>query len=145
MEPENVIKEYTNGEITITWEPAACIHSTMCWQKLEGLPKVFNPKNRPWITMEHADSETIIKHVGKCPSGALKYYRNNEQDAEPKGVDNVVEILANGPLLVHGDIVVKDSLGNKTRKNKVTAFCRCGASSNKPYCDGSHTIINFQG
>lgn len=53
--------------------------------------------------------------------------------------------MPNGPLLVYGNIVVKDKEGNQTQKNKVTAFCRCGASSNKPYCDGTHTKIGFEG
>jgi CDGSH-type Zn-finger protein len=39
---------------------------------------------------------------------------------------------------VYGNIKVKDQNGVETKKNKVTAFCRCGLSSNKPYCDGSH-------
>jgi hypothetical protein len=40
---------------------------------------------------------------------------------------------------------VKDAAGNETHKNKVTAFCRCGASSNKPYRDGIHRKIAFEG
>jgi CDGSH-type Zn-finger protein len=40
---------------------------------------------------------------------------------------------------------VKDKEGNETHKNKVTAFCRCGQSSNKPYCDGSHIKAGFEG
>ncbi|MBV7530094.1 CDGSH iron-sulfur domain-containing protein [Chitinophaga sp. sic0106] len=58
--------------------------------------------------------------------------------------ESIVEPLPNGPLLVYGNIVVKDAEGKETHKNKVTAFCRCGASSNKPYCDGTHVKINFR-
>jgi CDGSH-type Zn-finger protein len=52
---------------------------------------------------------------------------------------------ANGPLLVTGTLNVTDTEGNTTIKTKKTAFCRCGASSNKPYCDGTHAKINFVG
>jgi uncharacterized Fe-S cluster protein YjdI len=143
---EPILKKYSNGEITITWEPSLCIHSTLCWRKNGGLPQVFNPKVKPWINPENADSETIMMHVDKCPSGALKYYKNEEDDSEPSvAIESIAEVMENGPLLVYGNIIVKDSAGNETRRNKLTAFCRCGASLNKPYCDGSHTKINFQG
>ncbi len=56
-----------------------------------------------------------------------------------------VEILENGPLLVHGECQVKNIGGQIEEKNKVTAFCRCGSSENKPYCDGAHKKNNFKG
>ena len=71
---------------------------------------------------------------------------NDEIEKSESSVSEIIaETVSNGPLLVYGNIIVKDSEGNKTQKNKVTAFCRCGASANKPYCDGSHVKINFQG
>lgn len=137
-------KQYTNGEITIVWKPEACIHSTLCWR---GMIEVFNPKKRPWIDMEGAQSEALIAQVEKCPSGALSFFRNSEAEAKPETIDveTIVEVTSNGPLMVYGNIKVKDSEGNETVKNKVTAFCRCGASGNKPYCDGSHRKIGFKG
>jgi hypothetical protein len=64
---------------------------------------------------------------------------------EQVDVETIVETIPNGPLMVYGNIAVKDAAGNETHKNKVTAFCRCGASGNKPYCDGSHQKIGFEG
>ncbi|MDB4583637.1 CDGSH iron-sulfur domain-containing protein, partial [Draconibacterium sp.] len=55
-----------------------------------------------------------------------------------------VEVMENGPLLVHGTLNVTDKHGNKVTKNNTTAFCRCGQSNNKPYCDGTHQIVNFR-
>ena len=40
---------------------------------------------------------------------------------------------------------LKDQHGAITKKNNVTAFCRCGGSNNKPFCDGTHKKINFAG
>lgn len=62
------IKEYSNGEITILWQPELCIHSGVC---VKLLPKVYNPKDRPWIKPENATSTEIVSQVSKCPSGAL--------------------------------------------------------------------------
>lgn len=66
-------KTYTKGGLTVVWKPDVCIHSTVCWKKSTGLPDVFNPKERPWITMEGAENERIIEQVKKCPSSALSY------------------------------------------------------------------------
>ena len=146
MDKDNITKKYTNGEITIVWQSGKCIHSTKCWNEMEGLRSVFNPKDRPWIKPEGANTETIMAHINKCPSGALSYYHNNqdEQASEVK-VEQIIEVTENGPLLVYGNIIVKDKEGNQTQKNKVTAFCRCGQSVNKPYCDGAHVKVGFKG
>jgi len=139
-------KKYSNGEVTIVWEPKKCIHSTKCWKGEDGLLSVFNPSEKPWIKPEGSTTDRIIKQINNCPSGALSYYMNeNQENKEAINSEIIAEIMPNGPLLVYGNITVKDAEGNKTQKNKVTAFCRCGASGNKPYCDGTHTKIGFKG
>lgn len=134
-------KEYTNGDLTVVWKPNTCIHSAVCFKELSA---VFDPRRRPWIDLSQAETEQIIAQVKKCPSGALSYHINNA--ANPDGqtqVETVVEVLPNGPLLVYGTLKVKDVNGNETLKSETTAFCRCGASKTKPYCDGSHRKIGF--
>ena len=71
--------EYTNGEITIVWEPGICQHSGNCWR---GLIQVFNPRERPWINMDGASTERIVEQIKKCPSGALSYFENVEKEEE---------------------------------------------------------------
>ncbi|MCX8106613.1 MAG: (4Fe-4S)-binding protein [Ignavibacterium album] len=61
-------KEYSNGEITIVWQPKLCIHSGVC---VKTLPKVYQPNERPWIKPENATTQELIDQVAKCPSGAL--------------------------------------------------------------------------
>ena len=112
---DDITKKYSNEDITIVWKPKVCIHSAICFK---GLPAVFNPKKRPWVTIEGSSSKEIMAQI---------------------------EILPNGPILVYGTIEVKDKAGNKTLKNNTTAFCRCGHSGNKPFCDGSHVKKEFQG
>ena len=67
-------KEYTNGEITVTWDATKCIHSGNC---VKGSPNVFKPREKPWIHMDGATSEEIMKTVDQCPSGALTYHKNS--------------------------------------------------------------------
>jgi len=60
--------KYTNGEITILWQPELCKHSGICFR---GLAEVFDPRRKPWIDMSRAETDRIIDQVKKCPSGAL--------------------------------------------------------------------------
>ncbi|MCA4898468.1 MAG: (4Fe-4S)-binding protein [Bacteroidota bacterium] len=141
---KDITKKYTNGEVTIVWKPSICIHSAICFN---GLGDVFHPKELPWITPEKSTTDKIIDQVKKCPSGALSYYLNRDGASEEVKVEaeTIVETTPNGPLMVYGNVTIKDSKGSLTKKNNVTAFCRCGASSNKPFCDGSHKKIGFEG
>jgi len=141
---KDITKEYTNGEVTIVWKPKVCIHSENCFK---GLPEVFDPNNRPWINAEGADTDTIKAQINKCPSGALSYYMNSEKEKveDTQKIESIVETIENGPLMVYGNLTVKHHNGQETKKSKVTAFCRCGASGNKPYCDGTHAKIDFKG
>jgi CDGSH-type Zn-finger protein len=101
------------------------------------------------VTPERSTTDKIIDQIKRCPSGALSYYMNAEPPAEVKKEETttkvVVEPSTNGPLMVHGTIEVKGKDGSLSTKGAVTAFCRCGASANKPFCDGSHRKIGFQG
>lgn len=145
MEKE-ITKRYTNGEVTVVWKPATCIHSTICWKEATGLPDVFNPRIKPWINLDNSTTDRIVEQVKKCPSGALSFYFNDEQEGSPEiTTDTQVEVMPNGPLLVYGNVTVKRPNGEEDKKHKVTAFCRCGHSQNKPYCDGSHVKKQFNG
>lgn len=66
-------REYTNGEVTVTWEPSKCIHSGRC---VHGLPEVFDVHARPWVNILGASSDQIEAQIAKCPSGALGCFRN---------------------------------------------------------------------
>lgn len=136
------VKEYSNEEIKVFWKPDACIHSKKCWK---GLITVFNPKNKPWINLEGAATEKIKEQVMACPSGALSYEAVGVDNLEKVHTDTRVEAIENGPLLIYGTLQITNSDGSKETKNKTTAFCRCGASQNKPYCDGAHVENNFKG
>lgn len=71
--------QYTNGEITIVWKPGLCRHSGKC---VRGLPQVFRPQERPWVTIQAADSKALARQVSLCPSGALSYFWNDPLKTE---------------------------------------------------------------
>lgn len=68
MDPKNIKKEYTNGEITVVWQSGLCKHAAEC---VKNLPAVFKPREQPWINVDNASTAEIIATVHKCPSGAL--------------------------------------------------------------------------
>jgi len=138
MENMEKIKEYTNGEITILWKPTKCIHAAEC---VKALPKVYDPKAKPWIKIENATTDELKAQIKKCPSAALSLKENS--DSKTSTFETKIEVLENGPLLVFGALKITNKNGVQEQKNKTTAFCRCGASQNKPYCDGAHIKINF--
>ena len=70
---------------------------------------------------------------------------NDESDNSTEVLETKVEVMENGPLLVYGTLNVVAKDGSSVIKNKTTAFCRCGASKNKPYCDGAHVEQGFLG
>lgn len=141
------IKEYNNGEITIVWKHDLCIHAAVC---VKTLPQVYNPKDRPWIKQENATTEQLVDQINKCPSGALSFYYNKDKNdenpaSEPSKAETSIEVTKNGPCIIKGNFEIKDSEGNILEPKNVVALCRCGASTNKPFCDGSHGKIGFEG
>ena len=73
MEEQEIIKEYSNGELTVIWKPKKCIHSGIC---VKTLPEVYQPKEKPWVKHENATTEALKSQIDKCPSGALTYRMN---------------------------------------------------------------------
>jgi uncharacterized Fe-S cluster protein YjdI len=135
---------YTNGEVTIVWKASLCTHSRKCWT---GLPEVFKPGERPWIHPDGATTERILAQVKQCPSGALSFQLDNapEEVGAPQPPGATVEVTPDGPLIVRGTVEVRHADGRVERKERQCALCRCGASANKPFCDGSHRRTGFTG
>jgi len=72
---ENV---FTNREITVTYAPRCCVNAGLCANQLSN---VFRSSVIPWIDLEGAQTDVIIKQINKCPSGALKYHLNKKEVA----------------------------------------------------------------
>lgn len=68
--------EYSkNKGITILWTPSKCIHAGIC---VKSLPKVYHPKEKPWITPEGVSVEELKAQIDQCPTGALGYRINKD-------------------------------------------------------------------
>ena len=151
----NEVQEYRGKNIAIRFDGSKCIHSRNC---VLGRPDVFVPNApvpdggsapRPpgeWIQPDGAAAEEVAAIARACPSGAITYERLNGVPGEAAPPVNVVRLRENGPLAFQGDleITATPSLGSlatpPTRTLRAT-LCRCGASKNKPFCDGTHAAV----
>lgn len=142
---DKTAREFTNGEITVIWKQHKCIHSAVCVKRL---PAVFNPAHRPWVIIQGSDTESIRTTIDLCPSGALTYRMNDEAAEQENNTPPIhhtqIKVVPNGPLLINGPAEIVDQNGKKENKSIIFALCRCGASHNKPYCDGTHNFIGFK-
>jgi uncharacterized Fe-S cluster protein YjdI len=133
-------RTYANDAIEVHWEPRLCIHVQNCVRKL---PQVFKAEERPWIVVDGADADAIAATVEACPTGALHYRRLDGGAQEEASDEPTVEPRPNGPLFVRGHVRIVGDDGAVIREDTRVALCRCGASGNKPFCDGSHRRIGF--
>ncbi len=145
---DEIVKEYANKDIIVYWHPKQCSHSGKC---LQGLPLVFKLDQTPWIDINAAQPEDIIKIIDTCPTGALKYMLPEGSRVDPAlargkgGVDFKIEkpavkirIVRNGPLLIEGPAQIFGPENNLIKEYSRFVICRCGLSRNKPFCDGTH-------
>jgi CDGSH-type Zn-finger protein len=130
---------YEGRDITLINNPLLCSIAGYCHHELAS---VFNLKNDPWIDPAGDTLEHIKSLIEKCPSGALSYSINGQ----PQPVSDreaTITIEKNGPLRITGGIELKDAHWGQGASAEHYTLCRCGASKNKPFCDGSHATINF--
>ena len=135
------VHRYPGESIEVTYDKELCIHAAEC---VKGLPAVFDPQKRPWINPDGATPEEIREVIGRCPSGALAYSGGESGVTESADPGNVIALAVNGPLLARGDVEVLNSAQEPVTRDAQVALCRCGASKNKPFCDGSHNEAGFQ-
>jgi len=140
-DPANNRRErYAGRRITILDNRALCSHAGYC---SDSLKSVFLYGQEPWIDPDGAAVEEIVATIRKCPSGALGYAIDGVEAPAPARAP-MVTVTDNGPYAVTGGIeLLEVSFGDGASREHYT-LCRCGASKNKPFCDGSHWEVEFR-
>lgn len=130
------IESVVGKRVTIHFEGGRCIHSRQC---VLGRPDVFVPNvEGEWIHPDAATPAEVAALALSCPSGAIRYERTDGDPNETPPLVNVARVRENGPIAIHADMEIEGH-GGVLR----ATLCRCGASANKPFCDGSHTKAAF--
>ena len=135
------VRGYDGETIRVNFDARRCIHAAEC---VRGLASVFDTTRKPWIDPNGAPANEIAEAVLRCPSGALSCERLDGGNDESPDPFNDLTVAADGPVFARGEIEVVDGERRFVARDTRVAFCRCGASSNKPYCDGSHVDADFE-
>jgi CDGSH-type Zn-finger protein len=140
------VKDFPGAEITVHFNKLQCSAAEECSR---GLPRVFRHgdvtrflSGKGWIQPDREPVEKIIEVIRRCPSGALRYTVNGKTGPDHSEAPNI-RIRKNGPYEVKGSIPLRTSFWMQQQNPQLYALCRCGASRNKPFCDGSHWRIKF--
>ncbi|MDP2299815.1 MAG: CDGSH iron-sulfur domain-containing protein [Coriobacteriia bacterium] len=133
--------DHHGADITIHDNRALCAHVEYCVLELPG---VFDRSKRPWVNPDGASVEEIIALCDKCPSGALGYSIGGVRGVPPDRPPTVV-VSAEGPYFLEGGVEVVDPNLPEAAHDEHCTLCRCGASRNKPLCDGKHVQAGFTG
>ena len=130
-------ESYEGPGIVMTDDKTLCYHAGFCVRE----------HAMAWNLVEQAeDAESralLVDMIEKCPSGRLEYYEPPDKTPVEQALDQEVGIVDDGPLWVTGGIPVEGADGETYEVRNRTTLCRCGASKNKPFCDGEHTKIGF--
>jgi len=130
---------YRGKRITIYDDRSICAHAGICTDRLPG---VFRMGQEPWIDADAAAAEDIIALVRRCPSGALSHSADGAPPARETREPTIV-CSKDGPFHVTGEVALRAAAGIAPRFPDRYTLCRCGASKNKPFCDGTHWAIGF--
>ena len=134
-------RTYETDRIRVHWDSSKCIHTARC---INAAPQVFDPGKRPWVDVEADDADVVAEAVGRCPSGALWFERVDGGPAEEPQRPTAVVPIDDGPLMVRGDLVVRDEAGEEIAAEPRLTLCRCGGTKNPPFCDNSHLTRSFR-
>jgi CDGSH-type Zn-finger protein len=132
-------EDYAAAGVTIHDNRGLCAHAGRC---TDGLPEVFRLRLEPFIDPDAGTPEEIAATIQQCPSGALSYSILGVEHGE-RGGDEVVGFVPAGPYVIRGSAELEgaDLLEGATTDH--FALCRCGKSTNKPFCSGAHWHVDF--
>lgn len=124
----------------VTWDRRLCIHVGECGRADNDL---FHGGRKPWCSPDAVDNETALDVVERCPTGALAFTPKDGSPAEAPAAANTVVVTNNGPLYVRGRLEIRGATDDMSGVRFRAALCRCGLSSNKPFCDNTHEKEGF--
>jgi CDGSH-type Zn-finger protein len=131
---------YPGSRVVVRDDRGICEHAGFCGNRRTNVWKMAGgPADEDSVL--RAEMMSMIEH---CPSGALTFRMSaGEADVEP-GLRAEVGVTDDGPYFVTGGIPVERADGQPVETRNRVTLCRCGASQNKPLCDGSHKKAGFR-
>jgi CDGSH-type Zn-finger protein/uncharacterized Fe-S cluster protein YjdI len=140
MADRNMDRHYVGDAVDITYNFKRCIHAEQCIHHLES---VFKKDGHPWIDSKGASAREVMQVVSLCPSGALHATPKDGTPPEEPANRNTISLWKDGPLQFAGRLEIHGTNIDISDEKRAT-LCRCGASTNKPFCDNSHLANAFK-
>ncbi len=130
------VERIPGEKLDLIYEGKRCIHSRFC---VTLAPQVFVANVQgPWIHPDDMPVERLVEIAHACPSGAIRYRRRDGAADEAAPPVNLASVREAGPYAFRADLTIDGAPAGYR-----ATLCRCGASKNKPYCDGSHHEAGF--
>lgn len=129
-------KAHEGTGITVHRVGSLCAHSSFCANAITDWYQLLSDTDDTDVRAEVA---AMVEH---CPSGTLVLEIDGEI-VEPD-LRRAVSPVEDGPLWITGGVTIVRSDGTSAEVRNRVALCRCGASGNKPFCDGTHREIGFE-
>ena len=126
-----------NNSITVRDDRSICVHAGFCGNRATNIWKQAADTDDSLVRL------AVINEVEKCPSGAITYRFAGDGDDAEADYPTQVAAIDDGPLWVTGAVPITTSDGSELEARTRVTLCRCGASANKPLCDGSHKEAGF--
>lgn len=133
------VRVFSGKSIDVHYNRLLCSHAGECGARLKA---VFDPSRDPWIMPNYASMAEIKEVVKACPSGALSWSEPGGQAKHLLDEKPGITIEKDGPYRV-SQIPLASGVPAEGASPDKYVLCRCGASKNKPFCDGSHSDIGW--
>ncbi len=135
-EPPAGVETVRGAKLELDFDAKRCIHSRFC---VTWAPQVFLANVQgSWIHPDAMEVERLVEVAHACPSGAIRYRRLDGGADEAAPPVNLMSVREAGPYAFRAQLQIDGAPGGFR-----ATLCRCGASKNKPYCDGSHHQVGF--
>jgi CDGSH-type Zn-finger protein len=135
------VKDYAGESMTVHDDRTICEHAGFCGNQATNVWKMMRNTGDANVRSQ------VIAMVERCPSGALSW-SSSDSDGTARRIEPdlpvQVAVIPDGPLWVTGGLPVTASSGQALEARNRLTLCRCGSSSNKPFCDGTHKEVGFQ-
>ena len=130
------IETVRGREMIVHFDGERCVHTRHC---VLDRPDVFVPNVAgEWIHPDRATPSELLELAHNCPSGAIRCTSADGAVLEAAPLVNTVRVRENGPLAIRAPLAIDgQEVGLRA------TLCRCGASTRKPHCDGSHAAAGF--
>ena len=133
----NGTKTFEGQAVVVKDDRSLCMHAGFCGNRVSNVWKMVG---------DTADTQVraqVMAMIEKCPSGALSYALEPEGELVEPSLPQEIGVTPDGSLWVSGGITIERSDGQPFEPRNRVTLCRCGQSSKKPLCDGTHKDIGF--